>query len=59
MNISEDICRCACEDCEKYNECYRGGGHNWIPGIYTFSLLNQICNEKNNFELFIEGDKNG
>ena len=57
--IVEDICRCDSKTCERYSKCYRGGGHNWEPGIYTASLLNQICNEKNNFELFIEGDKNG
>lgn len=55
MNISENICRCASEDCKKYNECYRGKGHKWKPGIYTFSLLKLECNKENNFKLFIEG----
>lgn len=56
MNISEDICRCASKDCEKYNECYRGKGHHWKPGIYTFSMLKQECNKENNFKLFIKGE---
>lgn len=58
MNFwEEDICRCASESCEKYNECFRGKGHIWKLGIYTVSLLEEVCNEKNDFKLFVKGDK--
>lgn len=55
--ISEDICRCESKECEKYNECFRGNGHFWRMGIYSFGLLSQECNKDNDFKLFIKGDR--
>ena len=55
--FDDDICRCMSENCSYYNECYRGKGHNYRPGIYTYSLLGEGCNKENNYKYFMEGDK--
>ena len=52
-----DICRCMTVDCPKYEKCYRGNGHDYRPGIYSYSLLGEVCNEKSGYSNFIEGDK--
>ena len=56
-NLMDDMCVCRSTDCPKYKECYRGDGYERPEGVYTVSLLAQICNETNNYELFI-GEKN-
>ena len=50
-----DICRCASSECPKYENCWRGNGQK-KNGIYTISYLAEICNNDNNYEMFI-GDK--
>ena len=57
--FDNDITRCGNEYCPKYKECYRGDGHYYKPGIYTFSLFSNECNEENGYPYFINGDKNG
>lgn len=57
--FDNDITRCGNESCPKYKECYRGDGHYYKPGIYTFSLFLNECNEENEYPYFINGDKNG
>lgn len=54
--ISYDICFCMSEECPKYKECYRGGGSNRPPGVYTMSILYPHC-EKNNYEDFIPSEE--
>ena len=56
--FDNDIARCGNEYCPKYKECYRGDGHYYRPGIYTFSLFSNECNEENGYSYFINGDKN-
>ena len=52
----DDICLCASKECPRYNECYRGDGKK-REGIYTISLLREICNQNNNYEYFIKTEK--
>lgn len=53
--IMDDICRCASKECPKYNKCLRGNGYKGkLQGIYTISLLAQVCNENSNYEMFIK-----
>ena len=49
-----DMCLCASEECPRYDECMRGGATT-KQGIYTISFLREICNQNNNYELFIKG----
>lgn len=49
----DDICRCDSIECPHYYKCYRGRGHDWKPGIYTFALF---FKEDEKCEYFIEGD---
>lgn len=51
-----DICLCASKECPKYSECIRGEKTK-REGIYTISLLREICNQNNNYQMFI-GDEN-
>ena len=57
--FDNDITRCGNEGCPRYKKCYRGDGHYYKPGIYTFSLFSNECNEENGYPYFINGDKNG
>ena len=57
MIYEDDICRCATENCPKYNQCRRGNGFHHDAGIYTVSFLGEVCNEENNYEYFIKGIK--
>lgn len=51
----EDICICRSIECPRYKRCLRGDGYERPEGIYTVSNLAQICNEDNDFEMFIDG----
>ena len=51
-----DMCLCASENCDRYNDCYRGTGVK-RQGVYTQSLLAVICNKDNNYEFFIEREE--
>ena len=51
-----DICLCASEDCPKYQDCLRGAGIK-RQGIYTISILSEICNEQTNYKCFIKTEK--
>ena len=57
--FDNDITRCGSKYCPKYNSCYRGDGHYYKPGIYTFSLFSDECNEEKGYLYFIKGDTNG
>lgn len=50
-----DICMCWNKDCEKYDECRRGGLEK-IVGVYTVSDLSSDCNKENNYAYFIGKD---
>ena len=52
-----DICLCASKECPKYEECIRGG-LTTRNGIYTMSYLREVCNQNNNYEMFIGDKKN-
>ena len=52
----DDICLCASKDCPRFNECYRGGLTE-KKGIYTISLLAEICNENNNYIMQIKEEE--
>ena len=47
-----DICLCASKECPKYEKCIRGG-LTTRNGIYTMSYLREVCNQNNNYEMFI------
>lgn len=47
-----DICLCSSAECEKYNSCVRGGATKRV-GVYTTSLLAEICNEESNYSEYI------
>ena len=47
-----DICLCGSTECPKYEKCIRGG-LTTKNGIYTMSYLREICNQNNNYEMFI------
>ena len=51
-----DICLCASEECPRYDDCIRGRKTK-REGIYTTSLLSEICNEDTKYECFIGDDK--
>ena len=53
-----DICLCASEECPKYKDCKRGGLVK-RQGIYTISYLFEVCNETNNYEMFIGENEYG
>lgn len=48
----EDICRCASHKCPRYDKCMRGDGYK-REGIYTISNLSEVCNQNNNYEMYI------
>ena len=50
--FEDDICLCASIECPRYEECIRGGV-NKKQGIYTISYLKEVCNQNNNYEMFI------
>lgn len=57
-----DLCRCQTTECKYYKSCFRGNGHSYKPGIYTFSNLGDICkryNKDSKFDYFIKGDVQG
>ena len=54
--FENDICLCASKECPRYEECLRGDGIE-RKGIYTISLLREICNQNNNYEMFIKLEK--
>ena len=51
-----DICLCASKECPRYDECVRGGLTK-KEGVYTISLLREICNQNNNYIMFIGENK--
>ena len=53
----DDICLCMSIDCPKYEECMRGDNYKRADGIYTVSNLKEVCNQNNNYELFIKMEK--
>ena len=52
----DDICLCASKECPRYDECLRGNGTK-RKGIYTISMLREVCNQNNNYEYFIKMEK--
>ena len=54
--FENDICLCASKECPRYDECIRGELTK-KKGIYTISFLREICNQNNNYEMFIKGEK--
>lgn len=56
--LLDDICLCASKECPKYDKCLRGNGYKKAKGIYTVSLLSEICNTLNNYEMFIRMENN-
>lgn len=54
--FENDICLCESRECPHYKECVRGE-LTQREGIYTISLLAEICNEKNNYIMWIKEDK--
>lgn len=54
--FENDICFCACKECPRYDKCFRGGGSE-RKGIYTISLLKEICNQNNDYQMFINTEK--
>ena len=55
MVFDDDICFCASKECPRYEECLRGSMKK--EGVYTISLLREVCNQNNNYEYFIEMEK--
>ena len=54
--FDDDICLCASKECPRYDECLRGNGTK-KEGIYTISMLREVCNQNNNYEYFIKAEK--
>ena len=52
----EDMCVCMSIKCPRYNKCMRGDGYKREDGIYTVSNLAEVCNQNNNYEMYI-GEK--
>ena len=53
----EDICVCRSIECPRYDECARGDGYERPEGVYTVSNLAEVCNQNNNYNMFIQGEK--
>ena len=51
--IMDDMCRCGSIKCPRYDKCLRGDGYEFPKGIYTISNLAEVCNQNNNYEMFI------
>jgi hypothetical protein len=51
-----DICLCASVECPRYEDCVRGG-LTVRQGVYTMSYLKEVCNQNNNYEMFIGENK--
>lgn len=51
--VIDDICLCASIKCPRYDKCIRGDGYKHVKGIYTVSELASICNQNNNYEMYI------
>lgn len=58
MIYESDICLCASEECPRYKECLRGTGLK-RNGIYTVSVLGEICNEDSEYQAFIPIEERG
>lgn len=54
--FEDDICLCASKKCPRYDECVRGGLTK-REGIYTIALLREICNQNNDYIMFIGENK--
>ena len=55
--FDNDICFCASKECPRYDECYRNGETKNKGGIYTISMLREVCNQNNNYEYFIKAER--
>ena len=54
--VMDDICVCMSIKCPRYDKCMRGDGYKRKDGIYTVSNLAEVCNQNNNYEMYI-GEK--
>ena len=51
--VMDDICVCRSIKCPRYDKCMRGDGYKRPEGIYTVSDLAEVCNQNNNYEMYI------
>lgn len=55
--FEDDICLCASIECPRYNDCMRGDNYKRVDGVYTVSFLKEVCNQNNNYAMFIKLEK--